>query len=129
MTHNTASALGFATAIALAGASIALISASAYAETIAEYTTPFVGTLTRAEVRTELQARPELLSAAASEWATQHNEPVGMGSAQTRADAKSEYRSARQEVLATSGEDSGSAYFLRQAKQMKTSATLGGPAR
>jgi len=129
MTRNTASALGFATTIAVAAAATAFISSSALAESIAEYTTPFASTLTRSEVQAEFTGRAEVLRAASSEWATQYNEPVALKSAETRANARAEYRSARQEVLAVTAEDSGSAYFLRQAMRVKASAIMGGPAR
>jgi len=127
MTRNTASAIGFGTSIALAAAAAGLISTSAFAETTLEYASPFVSTLTRAEVQAEFKARPDLLRAAASEWAMQQSEPVGLKSTEIRANAKNEYRSARQEVLAMTSEDSGSAYFLKQTPRWsRASATMGG---
>ena len=59
----------------------------------------------------------------------QNKEPIALKSDETKEQAKAEYKSARQEVMTVSGEDSGSAYFQRQAMQLKTSATMGGAAR
>lgn len=121
-----------AVTIAAAAAAVAVVLVSpmnAYAESTAEYTTSFVSTLSRAEVQTELTGRSELLRTGSSEWAMQNNEPLALKSAETRDRAKAEYKSARREVVAVTGEDSGSAYYQRQAMRSKASTTMGGPAR
>ncbi len=116
------------TAVAAVGAA-ALVSSKAYADDITIDPTPFVSTRSRAEVKAELMSQPELVRAAASEWAMQHNEPPRLDSGYTRAQASSEYKAARQEVSALTAEDSGSSYLMRQAMRTKASITVAGSAR
>jgi len=116
-----------AAATAAAGG-VALVSpTNAYAESTAEYTTTFVSTLGRAEVRAELLGRSELLSTGSSDWAMQYNQPVVLKSPYTSEQARSEYKAARLEVLAVNAEDSGSAYFKRTPARNAT-AVMGAPA-
>lgn len=130
MNHDVDAFLAVTIAAAAAAVAVALVSpTNAYAESTAEYTTTFLSTLSRAEVRAELMGRSELLRTGSSEWAMQNNEPIAIKSAETREQAKAEYKSARQEVIAVTGEDSGSAYYQRQAMRVKASAIMGGPAR
>jgi hypothetical protein len=119
-----------AVAIAAAAAAVGVVLVSptyAYAESTAEYTTTFVSTLSRAEVRAQLAARPELLSTGSGEWSTQYNQPVVLKSSHTSEQARSEYKAARLEVRAVNAEDSGSSYFKRTPAR-NTGAVMGGPA-
>jgi hypothetical protein len=119
-------AVGIAAAAAAIG--VALVSpTNAYAESTAEYTTAFVSTLSRAEVRAGLMGRSELLRSGSSEWAVQYNQPVVLKSPYTSVQARAEYKAARAEVLAVSAEDSGSAYFKRMSAS-NASAVMGGSA-
>lgn len=122
----------FAVSIAAAAAAVAVALLSprnAFAESTAEYTSPFVSTLSRAEVRAELMGQSRLLRTDSSEWALQSNQPVALQNPHTPEQARSEYKAARQEVLAVTAEDSGSAYFQRQAVRVKASTVMGAPAR
>lgn len=130
MNHDVDAFLSVSIAAAAAAVAVALVAPrNAYAESTAEYTTTLVGTRSRTDVQAELMGRSELLRTGSSEWAMQNNEPIALKSDETREQAKAEYKSARQDVIAVTGEDSGSAYYQRQAMQVKASATMGGPAR
>ena len=130
MNPNVDAFLAVTIAASAAAVAVALVSpGNAFAESAAEYTTPFVSTLSRAEVQAQLTGGSELLRSGSSEWTMQNNEPIALKSDETREQAKAEYKSARQEVIAVTGEDSGSAYYQSQAMQVKASATMGGPAR
>jgi hypothetical protein len=129
MNHNAEAFYAVSTAAAAAAIAVALVSpTNAYAESIAEYTTTFVGTLSRAEVA-ELMGKTELMGTGSSEWAMQHNQPVVLKTPHTSEQARSEYKAARLEVRAMNAEDSGSAYFQKRAVRVKASTILGGPAR
>jgi hypothetical protein len=130
MKHDVDVFLAVSIAATAAAVAVALVSPrNAYAESTAEYTTPFTSTRSRAEVQAELMGGSELLRTGSSEWAMQHNEPMALKSDETREHARAEYKFARQEVTAVTEEDSGSTYFQRQAMRVKASATMGGPAR
>lgn len=83
--------------------------------------TPFVSTLTRAEVRAQV-AKSSL-----TEWDRQYGGPHAV-SGYTRAQAREAYVAARHEVRALGGEDSGSAYLNWKGPTPSTRA-MGAPAR
>ena len=129
MNHNVDAFFAVTIAAAAAAVAVALVSPlNAYAESTAEYTTTFVSTLSRAEVRAGLMGRSELLRTGSSEWAMQYTQPVVLMSPHTSEQARSEYKAARQEVLAVNAEDSGSAYFIKRTPARNASAVMGGPA-
>jgi hypothetical protein len=128
MTRNTVSAIGFATTLAVAVAATAIIASSAFAESTGEYTTPLVGAMTRAEVRNELLSQPSLLRAVSGESELRYRDQLAPKSALPKWQARTEYRAARREVAAVTGEDSGSAYFQRQARQAQRTTIMGGSA-
>ena len=129
MNRNIASALATGTTIAAAAlAAVAITAGNAYADDITIDKTPFVSTRTRAEVQAELLNQPELVRAAASEWSMQQDSPHAK-STFTSEQAKAEYKVSRQYVSALTGEDSGSAYFIKRTVSPRaTGATMGGPA-
>ena len=115
MNRNIASALATGTTIAAAALAAAAITAgNAYADDITIDKTAFVSTRTRAEVQAELLSQPQLLTAAASEWSLQQDPSPHAKSAFTSEQAKAEYKVSRQYVSALTGEDSGSAYFIKR---------------
>jgi hypothetical protein len=113
MNRNIASALATATTIAAAAlAAVAITAGNAYADDITIDNTPFVSTRTRAEVQAELP-NPGLMRAASSEWSMQQDSPHAKSTFASE-QAKAEYKVSRQYVSALTGEDSGSAYFIKR---------------
>ena len=132
MNRNIASALAMGTVTAAAAvAVVAIASNNAYADDITIDKTPFVSTRSRAEVRDELMSQAQLVRAGATEWSMQSNHLPQGNSAYTSEQAKAEYKVSRQYVSALTGEDSGSAFFIKSAAPLgaHTAATMGGPAR
>jgi hypothetical protein len=131
MNRNLASALTVATTAAVAVALAAIASGKAYADDITVDKTPFVSSKTRAEVQAELISTPQLVRAAAEEWSMQYNQLLPVKSAYTSEQAKAEFRVSRGYVSAITGEDSGSAFFIKSAVSpgANPAATMGGPAR
>jgi hypothetical protein len=123
----------FASTIATTTAAVAcfaaMASSKAYAETPTIDTTPFVSTRTRAEVQAEVMSQRDLVTAAASEWVMQNNHVAQLKSGYTSEQAKSEYKTARDQVSAMNSEDSGSSYFARQAARANAGTVMAGPAR
>ena len=129
MNRHFASVLTFAATTAAIACAAAMASGSAYADDITIDTTPFVSTRSRAEVKAELMSQPQLVTAAASEWTMQHNQQSPLMSGYTRQQASAEYKAARQEVSALTGEDSGSSYLARHAMRVNTGLTVAASAR
>ncbi|HWP13879.1 MAG TPA: hypothetical protein VNN06_18795 [Ramlibacter sp.] len=127
MKRNLATALAIAADLVAVAAAAAMVSGPAYADDITIDTTPFTSTRTRAEVQAELMNRSQMVSNGASEWGM-YNQPQAR-SAYTSEQAKAEYKVSRQYVNAITGEDSGSAYFIKQTVPHDPAATMGGPAR
>ena len=128
MKRNLATALAIATDVVAVAAAAAMVSGTAYADDITIDTTPFTSTKTRAEVQAELMNRSLVTGNGASEWAMQYNQPQ-VKTTYTSEQAKAEYKVSRQYVNALTGEDSGSAYFIKQPVPHDPAATMGGPAR
>jgi len=131
MNRNLASALAIVSTAAAAIALATLAPGKAYADDITVENTPFVGSRTRAEVETELLGQAAQVRAGTSEWATQYNQPARIKSALTSEEAKAEYKTSRPFVNALTGEDSGSAYFMKSGvpSNANPSAVMGAPAR
>ena len=127
MQRNLATALAIGADLVAIAAAAAMVPGTAYADDITIDTTPFTSTKTRAEVQAELMDRSLVAGSGASDWAMQYNQPQ-VKSAYTSEQAKAEYKVSRQYVSAVTGEDSGSAYFIKQPVQNHTT-TMGGPAR
>jgi hypothetical protein len=129
MTRHFASALSFAASTAAIACAAAMASSSAYAESpLAVPATPFVSSLSRAEVQAELMSQRATITAAGGEWAQQSNQVARMNSGYTTAQAKAEYLAARREVMALTGEDSGSSYLAKRPA-FDTGIVVAGQAR
>ena len=122
MTRNIASSLAFATAVAAAAVAATILSRNAFADDITIDKTPFISSLTRAEVSTQLKV-PYV---GGNPWAGKYD-MFQIGSTDTSEQVQSQYKMSRDEVGALTGEDSGSAYFKR-APARNASAVMGGPA-
>jgi hypothetical protein len=134
MNRNIASALAIGSAAAVAAVAAAIVAVTpgnALAESIAEYTMPFAGNRSRADVQADLARQGSIARTGANEWLMQHNQVTAFKSSYTSGQAKAEFKAARREVSALTGEDSGSAYLAGTAvpQRVNASATMGGPAR
>ncbi|WP_395688770.1 DUF4148 domain-containing protein [Caenimonas koreensis] len=115
MNRNIASIL-VVTAAAFAG--------QAFAETPTIDATNFVPVQSRAQVQADLAAYKQ---AGVNPWSTQYNPVKTFRSTQTRAQVTAQYMADRDEVAATTGEDSGSAYLAQgTTNHLPASATLAG---
>jgi hypothetical protein len=130
MNRPLASALAIVSTAAAAIALAALAPSNAYADDITVDTTPFVGSRTRGEVRADLLGQGEQLRAGTSEWVLQYNQPARIKSALTSNEAKAEFKTSRPLVSALTGEDSGSAYFMKSRVPFNPNAgsVMGAPA-
>jgi hypothetical protein len=111
MQHRTASSIAYIFSVVAATAAASLMSTAARAEGPIEVLPPFVGTLTRAEVKAQL-----LNSGASSyaiEWKQQQGDPVPTGTLTTRKQVTDEFIASRDQVRAMNGEDSGSSLMAR----------------
>jgi hypothetical protein len=112
MNRHFASALTFAASTAAVACAAAIASSSAYAESpLAVPATPFVSSLSRAEVQAELMSQRATITAAGGEWTHQYNQVPQMNSGYTTAQAKADYIASRRQVMAMTSEDSGSSYL------------------
>jgi predicted nucleic acid-binding protein len=129
MNRKLASTLSIASTAAAIFAAAAMASGSAYADDITIDTTPFVSTRTRAEVRAEVKGQAEQLRIASSEFGT-HSQPAPTtASGYTRAQAKAEYITARDQVHALNAEDSGSSYLAAMQRGMNAGVVVAGQSR
>jgi hypothetical protein len=121
MTHKIASSLAFAGTVAAAALAAGILSSNAYADDITIDNTPFVGSMTRAQVSAELKV-PYV---GGYPWAGKYD-MFQTKSAATTEQVQSGYKMSRDEVSALTGEDSGSAYFKRTPAR-NASAVMGAP--
>lgn len=104
---------------------IVAVSGAAFANDYTANTTPFVSTLTRAEVQAELVRSNQTGINAPSDW---YSSPVDQTISQrSRGEASAEYIAQRDRVAAFTGDDSGSAY-LAQQRADRASVLAGQPA-
>jgi hypothetical protein len=123
--NRIASTLAFAGTVVAASLAATVTPGEALAETPTIDTTPFVSTLSRAEVRAELLRGRQMVSAAGSEWAMQQNRHLPVASGLTRAQVTAEYIAAREEARALTSEDSGASYFaMARTRTPGTPGTL-----
>jgi uncharacterized protein DUF4148 len=111
------------TAIALV---LAAAASSSFADDITINKTPFTSTATRADVQAELNASRQ---SRVNPWSNQYNPLAQFSSKRTRAEVAAEYISAREQVAALNGEDSGSAYLARHEDDAAVATTIAGQAR
>lgn len=128
MNRSMATALGIAAAAA--AAAVAMASGKAFADDITINNTPFVSTLSRAEVRDDLLKNSRLARELASEWSMQYNHSSPPGrTAYTGAQVRAEYAASRDEVRQLNGEDSGSMYLSMKRSNGNATRAMGAPAR
>lgn len=108
-----------ATAIALA----ASFAGSAFAETPTIVTEPFVSTLSRAQVQSDLAAYRQ---AGVNPWSTSYNPLRQFQGSKTREEVTAEFLAAREEVRALNGEDSGAMYLAQTRAPQLPVTTLAG---
>ncbi|HEY8357846.1 MAG TPA: DUF4148 domain-containing protein [Ramlibacter sp.] len=108
---------------ALAALLAVAASGSALADDITIDATPFVSSLTHAEVQAELA---RFKKSGTSPWSIQYNPLASFKSAVTVDQAMAAYRAARSEVAAFNGEDSGSS-FLAAMKAPARDTLAGNP--
>lgn len=127
MNRNMATALGIAATAAVAAAVMA--SGKALADDITIEKTPFVSTMSRAEVRTDLLRNSQVARELASEWSMQFNNQSPVRSAYSPAQARATYAASRDEVRQLNAEDSGSMYLSMSRSNGTATRAMGGPAR
>ena len=72
---------------------------------------PFTSTLSRAEVRADLQ---QFRASGVDPWSQSYDQLAGFRSERTRADVSAEYTAARDQVAALHGEDGGAMQLARR---------------
>jgi len=127
MNRHLTFALGIA--IAAAAAAIAIASGPALADDITIDKTPFVSTMSRADVKSGLLNRAGPMRYGANEGSAEYNEVPQLKSSYTSEQAKADYIAARREVRELNGEDSGSSYFTVTRARGNPTSTMGAPAR
>ena len=100
MNRNFAIALVLATAAA----------GNAFADDITVEATPFVSSMSRAEVQAQVQ---QARASGVDVWADSYDQLATFHSERSRADATAEYIAERDSVMAFNGEDSGSVRLAR----------------
>ena len=121
--NRIASALAYAGTVTAATLAATLMAGNALAETPTIDTTPFVSTLSRAQVQAEVMRVRSQLSAGGKEWAMQYDDPQPLTTGVTRAETTAAYIAAREQVRAINSEDSGSSYFA-QARARRPAAPM-----
>jgi hypothetical protein len=101
----------------------AAVAGSALAETPTVVNEPFVSSRTRAEVQAELFAYKQ---AGVNPWSISYNQLRGFKSNLSRQQVVADYVAARDQVAATTGEDSGSAYFAQGGRLLTSAPVLAG---
>jgi hypothetical protein len=115
---NTMNRYLTASILAIAAASTSV----AFADDITVVTHPFTGSLTRAEVQSQLQ---QYKAAGVNPWSTSYNPLARLQSNRTRADVTADYLRSRNEVAALNAEDSGSALLAAQARRYAAPVMVG----
>ena len=115
MNRNIAIALVFAAA-----------TGTSFADDITVDTTPFISTATRAEVQAQLKSFQQ---SGVNPWSNRYNPLAQFSSQRTRAAVTAEYTSARDQVAAFNGEDSGSAYLAAHDSEAVVATSVAGQPR
>jgi hypothetical protein len=129
MEKRIASTLGYIGSVAAATLAAALMSGNALAEGPISDQQPFVGSLSRAEVKAELMKDRQLVSSYGSEWNLQQHAAVQPASSTTRAQVRAEYIAAREQVRAMTAEHGGSGYFAFTPMTTPTSTLIASESR
>lgn len=86
---------------------------------------PFVGTLSRDEVKAQLA---EFRASGVNPWADEYNPVAQFHGERTPAEARAEFLQSRHEVAAMNGEDSGSMYLASRTPRQPARVMAGDPA-
>lgn len=111
--------------IAIAFLAVAAAAGNAFADDITVETDSFTSTRSRAEVQAELA---QYKKSGVNPWSTSYNQLRGFQSTKSRAEVVGDYLVARNQVAATTGEDSGSA-VLALSRPVQGGSWLVGQAR
>jgi hypothetical protein len=111
----------FALSLVLAAAA----AGPAFADDITIEATPFVSTLSRAQVQSELQ---QFRQSGVNPWADEYNPVASFRSDRTRAEVTGEFLAERDAVSAMGGEDSGSVYMARREPHARDTQVAATPA-
>lgn len=125
MNQRIASIFGFIGSVAAATLAAAAMTGSAWAEGPIGDTKPFVGSLSRAEVKAELAKDRQLVTSYASEWQLQQSAMLQPTRGYTREQAQADYIAQREEVRAMTAEHGGSGHFAAQSR-IAPATTLAG---
>jgi hypothetical protein len=129
MNQRIASTLGYIGSVAAAVLAAALMSGNALAEGPIEVVPPFVGTLSRAEVHSQVMQDRGHVTSYASEWSLQQAPSLARTSGYTRAQARADFIAARDQVHAMTAEDSGSSYVAQGPVHTPATTVAGGSQR
>lgn len=129
MNQRSASFLAIASTVAAFGFAAAIASGKAYAGDITIDPTVFVSTLSRAEVKADVMAHRDAVSAARGEGIMQAGDTPLPAIMLTRAQVRSDYVAARDEVRALTAEDSGSTWLARRAMPAEGGVRIAGGTR
>lgn len=103
----------------IAAALVLSATGAAFAGDITIDPTPFVPSLSRAEVQSQLD---QYKASGVNPWSMRYNQLAGFQSAQSRDDVTAAYIASRDEVAALGREDSGSAYLAAHAPRTAPSS-------
>lgn len=112
--------------IATLAALVSLAAGSAFAETPNVFQDNFTSTASRAQVQAELA---QFKRDGVNPWSTQYNPLRQFKSTATRADVTAAYIAARDEVAATTREDSGAEYFAQAGQRVPSATAVAGQPR
>jgi hypothetical protein len=115
-------------AAAAVAAALAMASGKAFADDITIESRPFVGTLSRAEVHSDLLRNSKFAREHGTEWAMQLNQGPQVRSAYTSQQVRADYAASREQVRQLNGEDSGSAYLSMSRSNGNSTRTMGSSA-
>jgi len=124
MNQRLASTFGFSGTVLAATLAAACMAGTAHAEYPSVDILNFVGTRSLAEVRGEVIGDRSLVSTASNEWTSQRSQSQPARTDLTRADVRSEYLDARDEVRAMTAEDSGSSWLAQAQRQVPASRVV-----
>jgi hypothetical protein len=111
------------TAALIAIASVAA-SSTAFADDITVEATPFVSTLSRAQVQAELQ---QYKQSGVNPWSTSYNQLRSFQGSKSRAQVVSDFLQTRDETAALTSEDSGSAWLAARTPSVAAPILAGQP--
>ena len=103
---------------------VATLAGTARADDITVETTPFVSSLSRAEVAGQLQ---QFRTSGVNPWSNTYNPLRGFQSSASRAQVTADFLRSRDETAALTAEDSGAAYLAARAPVASSAVVAGQP--